>query len=127
MPSFEGMTAGGVAASTTGTEMTEFKLWLEFEEVSPSEWDIENDFCNIHVDLADGRHYGINVWTFKFLETAIKNEEVKGSGTNGLYIIPPDLLVKILTRDCIQETIEHLLSQGELENVLNPSVLSRER
>ena len=36
--------------------MTDFKLWLEFEEVNPDSWDKENDYANIHVDLADGRH-----------------------------------------------------------------------
>ena len=51
-----------------------FKLWLEFEEVDLDNWDIKNEFANIHVDLPDGRHYGINVWTFKFMETAIKRD-----------------------------------------------------
>ena len=37
-----------------------FKLWFEFEEVDPNNWEIENEFCNIRVDLVEGRHYGIN-------------------------------------------------------------------
>jgi hypothetical protein len=41
--------------------MLEFKLWLEFEEADPCNWNIGNEFANIHVDLSDGRHYGINV------------------------------------------------------------------
>lgn len=52
-----------------------FKLWLEFEEVDPNSWDIENEFCNIRVDLEDGRHYGINVWTYKFLQTAVDEDK----------------------------------------------------
>lgn len=105
--------------------MEDFKLWLEFEEVDSSTWDTENDFANIHVDLPDGRHYGLNVWTYKFLETAIKHDLQEKNSLNGLYIIPPDLFVKELTRKCIQQTIADLLERGDLETVLNPSVLSK--
>jgi len=97
----------------------DFTLWLEFEEVDPGNWDIENDFANIHVDFPDGRHYGINVWTSKFFETALLQERSLG---NDLYIKPPDLFVKELTRDCIEKTIVRLLNNDNLEDVLNPSV-----
>lgn len=97
-----------------------FKLWLEFEETSP--WDdLENDFANILVDTLDGRKYGINTWTIKFLATA-HDEEIKEGNQN--YIIPPDLFVKELTRDCIEEAIKKLLNEGNLEEVLNESVFS---
>lgn len=104
--------------------MEGFKLWLEFEEVDPGNWDRENDFANAHIDLPDGRHYGINVWTYKFLETAIEHELQEKNNLQGLYIIPPDLFVKELTRQCIYQTIGDLLKIGDLEMVLNPSVLS---
>lgn len=106
--------------------MREFKLWLEFEEVNPGNWDKENEFCNIHVDLPDGRHYGINVWTYKFFETAIQHDINNKDNLDGLYLIPPDIFVKELTRDCIQKTIDDLLRTGDLEKVLNPSVLATE-
>jgi hypothetical protein len=100
--------------------MRHFELWLEFEAVDPGNWDMENDFVNINFDLPDGR-YGINVWTFKFFETAIAEEKLKG---NDLYLRPPDLFVKVLTRDCIEKTISDLLNIGNLEDVLNRTVLS---
>jgi len=104
--------------------MTKFKLWLEFEEADPGSWDKTNDFANIHVDMADGRHYGINVWTFKFLETSIAQDIKENNNLNGLYVTPPDLFVKELTRECIHATIADLLKKGDLEKVLNPSILS---
>lgn len=106
--------------------MSEFSLWLEFEEVDPGNWELENDFANIHVDFPDGRHYGLNVWTFKFVETAVKYNQQNGENLDGLYLTPPDLLVKELTRDCIQKAISDLLKQGNLEDVLNSSVLSKQ-
>tara|TARA_B100000809_G_C14899208_1_gene445626 strand:+ start:420 stop:743 length:324 start_codon:yes stop_codon:yes gene_type:complete len=107
--------------------MSIFKLWLEFEEVDPGNWDTDNEFANIHVDLPDGRHYGINVWTYKFLETSIKLDMENSENLNGNYQVPPDLFVKELTRDCIERTITDLLTKGNLEEVLNPTVISNEK
>ena len=95
-----------------------FKLWLEFEVSTP--WDdIENDFANIIVDTLDGRSYGINIWTYKFLETAVNIDKENGENLNGLYLVPPDLFVKELSRNCIEKTIADLLKNGNLEDILN--------
>ncbi|GAB3514112.1 hypothetical protein [Emticicia fontis] len=104
------------------TKSPKFKLWLEFEAGDPGNWDIENKFCNIHVDLEDGRHYGLNVWTYKFLERAINYSKESGENLADLYEIPPDLFVKELTRKCIEKVIKNLLKIDDLERVLNPSV-----
>ena len=105
------------------TENPIFKLWLEFEELALNEWDIENECCNIHVDMEDGRHYGLNVWTYNFLTTVINSDQNSGQNLSGRYQIPPDLLVKELTRTCIEESIKDLLRIGDLEKVLNRSIL----
>jgi hypothetical protein len=99
-----------------------FKLWLEFEEVDRENWNTKNEYANIHIDLLDGRRYGINVWTYKYVDTAIKHYQLSGENLNGLYLSPPDLFVKELTRDCIEQVISDLLKQGNLEDLLNPSV-----
>lgn len=100
-----------------------FTLWLEFEEVDPNNWDIENEFCNIHVTMEDGRQYGINIWTYRFLETAIDEDRKSGKNLDGLYQTPPDLFVKELTRTCIEQTIQDLLKIDDLEKVLNPGII----
>jgi hypothetical protein len=100
----------------------DFRLWLEFEQVPG--FDVQNDFCNIHVYLPDGREYGINVWTYEFFQTSIKNDKESGENLNGLYLTPPDLFVKELTRDCIEKTIADLLAKGDLDQLLNPSVIA---
>lgn len=96
--------------------MRKFDLWLEFEETEDREAPT-NDFANILVTLNDGRKYGINVWTFSYLNTAQKEE-------GELYLVPPDLFVKELTRGCIEQTISQLLAEGELEDLLNNSIFS---
>ena len=99
--------------------MENFKLWLEFEHADFSDSDMENEACNIHVELPNGKHYGINVWTYKFLETMRKLNEKNEENANGNFQISPDLFVKKLTRDCIEKTIAELLKQGKLEDLLN--------
>jgi len=101
----------------------DFKLWLEFEQIDPGNWDNQNECCNINIDLLNGKLYGLNVWTYKFLETTIKLDQDSGENLKGIYQIPPDLFVKELTRECISKTIEDLLKKGELEEVLNPTII----
>jgi hypothetical protein len=105
--------------------MSDFKLWLEFEETDSKNWEHDNDYCNIHVELPDGRSYGINVWTFNYFNTCIEEDLQTGEKLNALYQIPPDLFVKELTRDCIEKTIEDLLKTGDLEDALNPSIIDK--
>ncbi|KIO51273.1 hypothetical protein IW18_18820 [Flavobacterium hibernum] len=106
--------------------MKDFEIWMEFEAVEPSYWDIENEFCNIQVRMKDGRKYGINVWTYDFLKTAIEYDKKNGYKLDGLYQIPPDLFVKELTRDCIEKAIQDLLDiDNNLERVLNSSIVSQ--
>ena len=101
----------------------DFKLWLEFEEVQIKNFNSLNGFCNIQVKFPDGRSYGISVWTYRYFETSIKDDKKNGHKLNGLYQIPPDLFVQELSRECIEQTISHLLEMGELDKVLNSSVL----
>lgn len=115
--------------------MREFTLRLEFEAfgfgpgyalldgVATPDWDRTNDFCFVRVDLADGRRYALNVWTFSVFTNTLQEAINTGDNLSGLYIVPPDLFVKELTRDCITATITDLLSKGDLERILNPSIL----
>ncbi len=111
-------------------------LWLEFEAVDFTSslnfqtgqsqkvgWNNRNDFCNIHVTLADGRRYGLTVWTFDFLATTVGHNQESGENLGGLYQEPPDLFVRELTRPCIEATIADLVQRGNLEQVLNPSII----
>ncbi len=87
---------------------------------------MEDDFANIAVDTLDGRSYRINVWTYKFLERAVRHDRENDQNLNGLYLIPPDLFVRELSRDCIEKTISDLLESGNLEQILNTSVFGLE-
>lgn len=100
----------------------QYSLWLEFEHTTPWDESASNDCAIIRVELDDGRAYGINVWTFDFLKTSI-DFDIK-EGKSGLFQIPPDLFVQQLTRECIEKTIVELLNQGNLEDLLNPTIFN---
>jgi argininosuccinate synthase len=106
--------------------MTDFEIWFEFEAVDFSQSDMKNEAANIQVNLVDGRRYGINVWTYNFLKTTVEIDEISGENLNGLYQSPPDLFVQILSRECIEKTISDLLRKGNLEDILNPSIIITE-
>jgi hypothetical protein len=56
------------------------------------------------------------------LETSIKLDQETGENLHGLYQRPPDLFVKELTRECIEQVIQDLLKRGYLENVFSLEV-----
>jgi len=101
--------------------MKQFNVWLEFETVAGWE-NTTNNFANIEVDTFDGQKYALNVWTFDFLKTAVNKDIERQTGGKGLFLKPPDLFVKELTRLCIVQTISELLAQGDLDVLLNESI-----
>ncbi len=93
-----------------------FTLWLEFEHWLPKLDDNpEDDFCNIRVDLASDEAYTLNVWTFKYLEGAHREDERTGESLSGRYLIGPDLLVTRLERAILEEVVTDLLRTGRLK------------
>ncbi len=95
---------------------TPFTLWLEFEHYIPKpDDDPEDDFCNIRIDLANGEAYALNVWTFKFLERAHREDERTGENLSGHYLISPDLLVTRLDRATMEKVFTDLVQTEQLK------------
>lgn len=97
-----------------------FSIWLEWEEEKPLR-EINDDYANIIVDLLDGRAYWINVWTYEFLQTVVHSDIINQEGGKGLFVVPPDLFVKTLSRECLETTIIALMQEGGLDFMLKPS------
>jgi hypothetical protein len=94
-----------------------FDLWLEFEHWGPAgAHGPEDDFFNMQVRLPDGRCYALNVWTFKFLERARREDVETGEGLSGKYMLPPDLFVARLERDLVTQTIADLIRRQGLKD-----------
>ncbi len=97
-----------------------FTLWLEFEEYQDhpeaTQSDPENDFCNIAITLASGERYALNVWTFRYLQTAREVGDHPSEEMRGRYLFPPDLFVERLDRPTLEAIAADLLRHGGLKS-----------
>ncbi len=88
-------------------------IWLEFESYATplTDEEADNDFCNVAVTLSDASEYAFNVWTFKFLTTAVAECQTSGEHLAGLYLPPPDLFVRRLDRETIARALKDWLDE----------------
>ncbi len=93
-----------------------FTLWLEFEhwEAKPDD-DPEDEFCNVRIDLSNGEAYALDIWTFKFLERAHREDQGTGENLSGRYLVSPDLLVTRLDRATMEEVFTELAQAKQLK------------
>lgn len=92
-------------------ETMEARIWIEAEHLAE---DVD-DFCNVVVYLSTGERYALNVWTFDFFEVARSQGEFRASpAVKHLYMRPPDLFVKDLTRPTLERVIVDVLERGAL-------------
>ena len=93
-----------------------FKLWLEFKIWEPkADDDIENDFFNMQIELDTGETYALNVWTFKYLQTALEEQKQERGVLGTKYMVTPDLLVEKMDRDLLIEIVNDLIINNELK------------
>ena len=87
------------------------QLWIEAEHLDED----VTDFCNIGVYLSTGDRYALNVWTFDFFATALVEGELNASPeTKHLYLHPPDLFAKDLSRATLEQVVIDVIEQGRL-------------
>jgi len=89
----------------------EARIWIEAEHLA----DDVDDFCNIAIYLSTGERYALNVWTFDFFAVAQAEGEMHASpAVKHLYMHPPDLFVKDLTRSTIEKVVVDVIERGRL-------------
>jgi hypothetical protein len=99
-----------------------FELWLEFEAGIQDEgydpalysFDPENDFFNMIITLGSGERYGLNVWTYNYLQSARRQAEQGGENLKGAYLLTPDLLVKRCDRGELEAIVREMIRTGQL-------------
>jgi hypothetical protein len=94
-----------------------FELWLEFEHWVPQpDDDPTDDFFNMQVILPDGRRYGLNVRTYKFLRRArYPWPYQEGVGAPEEYLLAPDLFVERLDRELLERVVRGMLVKKEMK------------
>lgn len=98
--------------------MQEFTVTSEFERWTDP-FDPKNDCSFVHVFLPDGRCYALNVWTFGYFSQLIEEHQ---HDENFIFHTSPNLFVKELTRECVEQAIQNLLIMGEIDEVVEDPV-----
>jgi hypothetical protein len=94
------------------------KLWLEFEEWAPGEWDPSDGNSDVKVILTDGSNWVATFFTYSNIETLRKKNAESGECLAGVYFWATDLiLIDKLTRSRIKEVIDHLIDEEEFETI----------
>jgi hypothetical protein len=99
-----------------------FELWLEFEAGIQSgghdqerhSFDPENDVFNMIITLGSGERYGLNVWTYNYLQSARRQAEQGGENLKGAYLLTPDLLVRRCDRGELEAIVGEMIRTGQL-------------
>jgi hypothetical protein len=99
-----------------------FELWLEFEAGIQDEgndpklhgFDPENESFNMIVTLGSGERYGLNVWTYNYLQSARRQAEQGGENLKGAYLLTPDLLVRRCDRGELEAIVREMIRTGQL-------------
>lgn len=94
----------------------DFRLWLEFEHWQKSDDEQpDNDFFNMQIQLSSGESYALNVWTYKFLDTARAENRRTGEDLGGKYLMAPDLFVEELDRKLMEEVVSDMIANSSLK------------
>jgi hypothetical protein len=92
--------------------MADFELWLEFEQWTVKDGDdLEDECSNAEVVLADGQRFSLNVWTYKYLMTAVEDARLTNDHLGGSYLLPPDLLVQRLDRSLLEAVVSDMIAR----------------
>ena len=85
--------------------------------VGPGNWDPIDDNIDVEVRFDDGRIYTATFFTIKNLETLFLKNEVTGECGSGLYLWAAEMIiVKRLSLDVLNATVEHLLRENEFDS-----------
>jgi hypothetical protein len=101
-----------------------FELWLEFEAGIQDEGshpelyavDLENDVFKMIITLGSGERYGMNVWTYNYLQSARRQAEQSGENLKGAYLLAPDLLVRRCDRGELEAIVREMIRTGQLSD-----------
>ncbi|MEY2863460.1 MAG: hypothetical protein RLY58_1167 [Pseudomonadota bacterium] len=90
-------------------------MWLEFELWEGQDYNLEDEFFNMSVELDSGEKYALNVWTYKYLERARNEYNEEKENLSGKYLLPPDLFIERLDRELLQAILSELVQKDVMK------------
>jgi hypothetical protein len=95
-----------------------YTIWIEAEEWAPGEWRPEDSNTDAIVTWEDGSRWVASFFSYKNIQTLTKKNKRTGECLSGAYFWSSDMiLIDQVSRQRIEEVIDHLLNEGEFEVV----------
>jgi hypothetical protein len=95
-----------------------YTVWIEAERWSPEDWDHHDGNTNVLVTFDDGARWGATFVTYANVASLTNKNQRTGECFSGKYFWVSDvLLVDMISRERVEEIVQHLLATGEFERV----------
>ncbi len=93
-------------------------IWIEAEQWAAGEWNPLDCNSDVIVSFEKGAEWIATFFTFQNISTLIEKNRQTGECLQGKYFWASEMiLVDELTRNRVEEIVEHLLVEGKFENV----------
>lgn len=97
-----------------------YKVWIESEQWAKGELDIKNDNTDVIVEFNDGTRWVASFFTYGNISKLVEKNRSTGEYLNGKYFWSSDMvLIDEISRERIEEVINHLISEGEFQSIFN--------
>jgi hypothetical protein len=95
-----------------------YTIWLEAEHWEPGQWNPRDDNLDVAVTFADGTRWVATFFTYTNIATLRAHYQESGECLSGKYFWASDMiLVDEVSRERIEEVIDHLLKECAFERV----------
>ena len=88
--------------------------------MAPGEWNPADDNSDVIVSFEDGGSWVASFFSYRNIQSLAEKNRITGECLDGKYFWATDmLLVDEVSRTRIKEVIEHLMDEGEFEQVFS--------
>ncbi len=93
-------------------------IWIEAEQWAPGEWNTFDCNSDVMVSFEKGAEWVATFFTYRNISTLVEKNKQSGECLHGKYFGASNMiLVDELTRERVEEVVEHLLAEGEFESI----------
>jgi len=95
-------------------------IWIEAEEWSEGQWDVEDTNLDVIVTFSDRSKYLASFFTYKNLLTLTERNKETGENMKGAYFSASNMvLIDVASRERIYQLIDYLIENNTFKSVFS--------
>jgi hypothetical protein len=99
-------------------ENQNYYIWIEAEQWASGEWNPADCNSDVIVSFEEGAEWAATFFTYKNISTLVEKNRLSGECLQGGYFWASGMIfVDEISRERIQEVVDHLLDEDEFEKV----------